>query len=256
MSHVPAECGVCGRHVSKGIQLNLGETGQPLGFCTNRHYIEWWKSQHDDESITPSGLQSPEQYLKENADPADDSQRYLHDPTYGVVVDFLRGKRPDWAGRWLADLRRWSDEQLEDDHHYIQWLFPLTTESEAVFAPRLREWEVGEFRSDPAIRAEVLASFRQLAGLYGFEIRSTLEGIQVVPSPYLARRCVTWMQPDNHNYRRISRVLGSLRLASLDEYARAFLDALERVYDTPAGRSNIGSVALMYWRRRTTEPLR
>jgi len=41
------------------------------------------------------------------------------------------------------------------------------------------------------------------------------------------------MTPENHNYRRISRVLGALMLAGLDSYARAFLEALERLYDTP-----------------------
>jgi hypothetical protein len=33
----------------------------------------------------------------------------------------------------------------------MQWLFPLTTESEAVFAPVLREFEVVELKDDPML---------------------------------------------------------------------------------------------------------
>ena len=47
------------------------------------------------------------------------------------------------------------------------------------------------------------------------------------------------MAPGNHNYRRISRMLGSLVLAGLDEYAKAFLAALDELYGTSAGAAAI-----------------
>jgi hypothetical protein len=180
----------------------------------------------------------------------DDRNVYLGNEHYGVIVDFLRGRRADWAGRWLADIRTWNDTRLEDDHHYIQWLFPLTTESEAVFAPVLREYEVTEIRRDEHLQRELVASLRQMLAFYGFALSSEGGRPLVAPSERYEERQSVWMTPGNHNYRRISRILGSLTLLELGAYARAFLIALEALYSTPAGASAIDGAALWYWQQR------
>ena len=51
-------CVVCGRVTSEGIEL--ARDGHSLVFCTNRHYLEWWKSIHNDPSIDPSAYETPE----------------------------------------------------------------------------------------------------------------------------------------------------------------------------------------------------
>jgi hypothetical protein len=43
---IKAECIICGRSVLKGIIMF--HDGKNLGFCSNRHYIEWWLSVHND----------------------------------------------------------------------------------------------------------------------------------------------------------------------------------------------------------------
>ncbi|MEZ5427259.1 MAG: opioid growth factor receptor-related protein [Pyrinomonadaceae bacterium] len=168
-------------------------------------------------------------------------------------MDFLRGRRADWDGRWLRDIRAWDDIRLERDHHYIQWLFPLNTESEAVFAPMLREFEVEELRNDPALREQMIFSLCRMLAFYGFVLRTEDDQIAVLPSERQRERLGVWMTPENHNYLRISRILGSLRLAGLDEYAGAFLEALERLYKTPEGQAAIDGVAMWYWRGRASK---
>jgi desulfoferrodoxin (superoxide reductase-like protein) len=60
---VPATCSVCGRKTDQGIEIN--HAGELLGFCTNRHYVEWWKTMHHEDSIRSEDFQSPEESHKE-----------------------------------------------------------------------------------------------------------------------------------------------------------------------------------------------
>lgn len=58
-ANVATECCTCGRKTDRGITVE--HEGATLGFCTNRHYVEWWKTIHDDPLIRPDRLQTPEQ---------------------------------------------------------------------------------------------------------------------------------------------------------------------------------------------------
>src|SRR5207237_8066627 len=103
----------------------------------------------------------------------------------GSSSTFSEGQRADWDGRGLTDIRTWDHAQPDPDHHYIQWLFPLTTESEAVFAPVLRAFEVVELRynrlrqtrrrrpahrNDPMLQEQMMLSLYQMLAFYGFTL--------------------------------------------------------------------------------------
>ena len=82
---------------------------------------------------------------------------------------------------------------------------------------------------------------------YGFELDDDdLELIVVEESAVFPVRSRNWMTPDNHNLRRITRILTSLQILGLEPYARAFLDCLEALYRFHAGR--IGTKAMRHWR--------
>ncbi|MEQ9455607.1 MAG: hypothetical protein RLN76_13575 [Phycisphaeraceae bacterium] len=53
-----ATCLICGRKTPQGIVVKHEDDF--LGFCSNRHYIEWWKTIHHDSSINPEDYQTPE----------------------------------------------------------------------------------------------------------------------------------------------------------------------------------------------------
>jgi hypothetical protein len=57
---VPCTCCICGRETKEGITIK--DAGETLGFCTNRHYIEWWRTKHDDSAFSPHDYASPERY--------------------------------------------------------------------------------------------------------------------------------------------------------------------------------------------------
>ncbi len=63
--YLPTNCVVCGRQTKEGIEIQDGE--QAVGFCTNRHYVQWWKSKHDDDRVTLEGLATPEEFYKKTS---------------------------------------------------------------------------------------------------------------------------------------------------------------------------------------------
>jgi hypothetical protein len=46
-------CTVCQKSFSEGIEMMTVE-GAPRQFCSNLHYLEWWRSQHPDEDAPMS----------------------------------------------------------------------------------------------------------------------------------------------------------------------------------------------------------
>jgi|TARA_B100001971_G_C18139588_1_gene509624 hypothetical protein len=56
---VPVTCSVCQRIVDDGIKIE--HNADILGFCTNRHYLEWWASIHKSKEYNPEDYISPEE---------------------------------------------------------------------------------------------------------------------------------------------------------------------------------------------------
>ena len=56
--NVATTCSVCGRKTETGIEIK-GSDSLSLGFCSNRHYVQWWKTQHDDASISEDHYADP-----------------------------------------------------------------------------------------------------------------------------------------------------------------------------------------------------
>jgi hypothetical protein len=59
---VPCTCLLCGRFTERGITLPLPDG--VLGFCTNRHYVEWWNTQHPESCVDLGHFTPPEEYYK------------------------------------------------------------------------------------------------------------------------------------------------------------------------------------------------
>ena len=57
---VPCTCIICARVTDGGITIQV--INEVLGFCTNLHYVEWWKTQHPESDIDISYFATPEEY--------------------------------------------------------------------------------------------------------------------------------------------------------------------------------------------------
>lgn len=156
------------------------------------------------------------------------------------LTDFYRGTGTDSEGRTLAELWAYSDEQVEDVHDFIQWLFPLREPSRYnPDAPLLTDADITEFRADPELRRNLLRSFE----VYLAFLDLRYEGDRVVRAHDFGTNDV-FQYPD-HNWLRITRVLASTRLLGLEAPSRALFGFLKDLKDS--GRSGITADTFRYW---------
>lgn len=165
------------------------------------------------------------------------------------VIGFLRGEAPDARGRYIAQYWDATDEELETDHAYIQWLFPLDTPSAYnEDAPVLTKEAVDAIKRDSEVRRNMVVSFSRMAEFYGFYMT---DGKLVPTFGYRSGR-PSWLTPWNHNFKRITRIIRSLRLAGLGDVASLFFYKMEEVAkEHPVV---VGS-SINYWRSAFETPL-
>lgn len=112
-------------------------------------------------------------------------------------------------------LLAWSDEDWEQEHDFIQWLFPLKDASNYnPDAPVLSESAILWFRSDPLLQQRLRQSFQRWLGFCGLGYVEN-HVVQMKPRPEV------WDWP-NHNWLRVTRVLKSLTLLGLQNEANDF----------------------------------
>jgi hypothetical protein len=144
------------------------------------------------------------------------------------LVAFYEGSAPDDRGRFLDEVIQFDDEQLEEVHDFVQWLFPLTERSGAnPSAPRLDDAAILAFRTRPELRSALRRSLDRMLAFYGF----AWSGERIVKSPVFPDCSLNWLHPGNHNHLRLTRMLQSLRILGEARAARALFDALSEVYD-------------------------
>jgi len=160
-------------------------------------------------------------------------------------LDFYRGTGCDANGRTLRQILAWDDRQLESVHDYIQWLFPNYRPSEINSqAPLLNETIVQAFHREPVLRDNLIVSFLRMLRFYGLE-ESGLHEFRRAPNA--AQRQAVWLTPDNHNYKRITRILICLRVTMGPGFAQRFLRILEDIAQKE-GRRSISRETLQIWR--------
>lgn len=144
----------------------------------------------------------------------------------GAITAFLEGEGPDACGRTLFDVLALNNAALEHNHDFIQWLFPLREPSRAVpDAPVLSDADVEAIRDSGMAQIALAAATDRMDAFYA----ATHD----------------WLMPNDHNHRRITRIIRSLRLLCGDEQADAFRAAiLSRVEAT---RAPVSARSRGYW---------
>ena len=161
-----------------------------------------------------------------------------------ALIEFYSGTGKDASGRRLEDIWRFSNEELEDNHDYIQWLFPLTERS--AFnpgAPLLDPATIERFRIDESLKQNLERSLQVMLDFYGLEIA----GDRIVRSATFSERSGNWLTAFNHNFLRLTRILKSLSLLGLERRAAQLFGCLEEIY--AANTAVIGARTMGFWRR-------
>jgi hypothetical protein len=172
----------------------------------------------------------------------------MFNETSDNILDFYQGQSPDLSGRMIENIWSWDYQRLEYTHDYIQWLFPLKEKSQFNrSAPVLNDKVIQAFRSDAQLRLRLKKSLEVMLGFYGLECHELGNtDIEIAKSDEYLERKQEWIEAGNHNYLRITRILTSLRLLGLENYARAFFQCLNQIYSEES--KNIGSKTYAYWK--------
>lgn len=144
------------------------------------------------------------------------------------LLSFLQDVRPDHRGRYLSDIWKFSDEQIEATHDFIQWVFPLDTPSSAQpDAPVLEAAEIDLIhKSVPA----TMNLERSTEWFLGFLARSA-----------------DWLTPSNHNHLRITRMIRSNRLLLGELAAQAARSRVLQLLDQ--SKATVSDTSVGFWMR-------
>ena len=148
-------------------------------------------------------------------------------PIISDITAFYADIAGDHQGRLITQIWQFDLQQLESCHDYIQWLFPLDQASQYnPSAPLLTRTDLDEFHHSLVLKNNLLRSLDMMLEFYGFQRQHQ----QIQPSESFNQRTAVWLHPGNHNMLRISRILKSLRLLGLEQYAELFFNTLSQLY--------------------------
>ena len=133
------------------------------------------------------------------------------DPKQGANYRFYTGKlpsKPDGAyvrefhEEWFGDYQR-----LEEEHGFIQWLFPLFLNSGVNWeASRLGRGEARLIRRDLVAAKNVVDSYRLMLDFYGLKLADVRTGrVEYADNECVRRRQLENLNYSSHNYLRISK---------------------------------------------------
>lgn len=164
------------------------------------------------------------------------------------VIEFYRGVRGNTNGHMLDDILSWSNDALEIEHDYVQWLFPSNVSSNFnCDAPVLTKEESLIFQSDPELRLKLQKSLFRFIDFLDFKPNWDDEVLIFVQKH--SDKIPWWLNSFNHNMLRVTRVLKSLRLNGLTEYANILFDTLSFY------RKKVSANTWDYWEEAMHGPL-
>uniref|UniRef100_A0AAY4D4R4 Opioid growth factor receptor (OGFr) conserved domain-containing protein n=1 Tax=Denticeps clupeoides TaxID=299321 RepID=A0AAY4D4R4_9TELE len=120
--------------------------------------------------------------------------------------------------KWRGDY-----DQLEHNHTYIQWLFPLREQGLNFFAQELTQDEIKEFQSTREAKRRFLMAYTIMLDFFG---------IKLVDKSGNVARAANWqdrfrhLNESQHNYLRITRILKSLGELGFEAFKPALVRLL------------------------------
>ncbi|MBS4168266.1 opioid growth factor receptor-related protein [Parachlamydia sp. AcF125] len=162
---------------------------------------------------------------------------------YAILKSFLRGEGKNRGGHpvTIEEIHRYTYEEKEEKHDFIQWLFPSSQPSAYnPHAPVLTEDLLDELVRDEEVMKNLKKSFLVMLDFYGLKY----EKGKVDKASHFETRTF-WIRPGDHNHQRITRILECLGNFGLIEEKKSFLDFLRTLKNEfPHG---ISEVSFKYW---------
>lgn len=139
-------------------------------------------------------------------------------------VDFYQHKAADHKNRTLVDLWTQTFDELEKNHDFIQWMFPLPEPSPVnPLAPLLDANTLAAAQQNNQVKQNLLRSFDTMAAFWGFT-RNDEGGVQ--PSAQFSIQSKKWCCYNDHNQLRLTRMLRCMSLIGHHDLASRTVEFL------------------------------
>ena len=144
------------------------------------------------------------------------------------MLNYLNGKQPDIYNRYLEDIWKMSDKEIESVHNFIQWIFPLNERSGVnPDAPILTHQDIIDIKKSNIAQQNMKKSADWFLG-------------------FLTRN-LYWICQSNHNHLRITRAIKSLRLIHSNEEAEKFKNSIMSL--NQGNENKINPISLEFWNK-------
>ena len=155
-------------------------------------------------------------------------------PTPSDAINFLNGAGNNSSGYSLEKILLWDDDSWENEHDFIQWLFPIDTPSNFnPDSPVLNAETVERMRKNPNVKKGVLEAYERFLGFCGL-----IRGSDGLEHKEFKRN--VW-EHENHNWLRITRVLRCLSLLELHDEANELLSFVSNL-------PNVNAKTMQHWK--------
>lgn len=133
-----------------------------------------------------------------------DPKKYDHDQ----LLKFYRNEIADIFGRCLEDFWKYTNKEKEDNHKYIQWACPIKTASgyqPTAMGPVLDDELIEKLQGDETVLKNFRETFDRMLEFYGLEYDEAAKKVKRAAD--FAQRSAEWLSPEDHNLKRITRIL-------------------------------------------------
>lgn len=148
------------------------------------------------------------------------------------IIDFYSDRGICCSGHSRTQLLMASDKEWEDNHSFIQWIFPSTEPSAySSTAPILTQEDINVFLTNMQVRYSVYPSIQRFMEFLRFQD-------PVTTKPF-------WWRERDHNQLRITRALAFFKACYFEE---ALEDFETRIQDLEFAHPNIiSNITYSYW---------
>ena len=144
------------------------------------------------------------------------------------LLKFYTNEKPNNRNVYLKEMWSYTNDQLENEHKYIQWMFPTDSKSWFNFsAPTLTTEDIDILKNDERVMNNFKKSIQVIFQFYGFKL---MQDDSIIYSTDFEIKAKSWITINNHNYRRISRILRFLTLFEFNKIKRELLVILSEIY--------------------------
>eukprot|EP01031_Cornospumella_fuschlensis_P025091 gene25091-30305_t len=154
-----------------------------------------------------------------------------------MYIQFLQGTRPTGHGRYFQEILAYNDRQLEADHQFIQWIFPLPDPSPV--NPNAPLIEIKSLSANAVAHEKMCLSYQKMCQFWGLGDQLDLEKLKSL---------------NGHNGLRFSRALQSLVYHDHQALAKELLDKV--LANLQVLRPKMHSSGVTLWQHLYEESIR